>query len=340
MVSCPAEGIRVAAQAQTRCLKTTEQMEVNDSSELGCTAPSTLRGSMVLVFLLVAAVVCMKCVRIVQELDQNEIERSEELKECTRLRFVSTPEDADFLLSVSSPTYEWEDHSNYAVLRQFQIKHDLNFFCMPLLSDMLYSDVDIQAFAAAGRRTKYGILCFDPQYQNSADPVTGHVCMRDLAFTAQNPGRAWTYFPSVQSNKTWLQEGLDDKIRLALDNAYFQISSTSSNQTPLAPNLQRLVQSDQRWFQLGMTRVADVAPGQTGAETLIEALPKGPSQQLSPPAQVVYVHLCQKALAPASVTIMCLQRKLPRGLVGAVMHYLQASYYVHLSRPGEVHNAA
>jgi hypothetical protein len=291
---------------------------------------SVVQGFLIAALLHLVYKVYCKLLKMVQEAEANEAMRSE--KESRQLQLESSPDTADFLLSLSSRTYEWEDHPDYARLRQFQVEHDLKFFCVPLLSDMLYYESDIKEFMAAGKRTKYGVLCFDPHYSMSSDPIAGHMCMRDFAFTAQNPGRTWVYLPSARKGSPWLQDELHEKIQLTLDNAYFQLSGQAPPAVQLEPQMQRLIAADERWSQLGMTRVADAAPGRAALHDSLRPLLAGP-EHLQPPVQVIYTHLFPKALAPASNVMMCLQRKLPTALVVDVMHFLQAGYCVHTARP-------
>jgi hypothetical protein len=298
-----------------------------DSISLIAVLLSVVQGFLITSLLHLVYTLCCKVLKMVHEAEA----RVE--KESWQLQLEPSPDTADFLLSLSSKTYEWEDHPDYARLRQFQVEHGLKLFCVPLLSDMLYYESDIKEFMAAGKRTKYGVLCFDPQYSTSSDPIAGHMCMRDFAFTAQNPGRTWVYLPSARKDSRWLQDELHDKIQLTLDNAYFQLSDQAPPVVQLEPQIQRLVAADERWSQLGMTRVADAAPGHRAAlQNSFQPLLSGP-EYLPPPAQVVYVHLFPKALAPAAVVMMCLQRKLPTVLVIDVMHFLQAGYCVHTARP-------
>lgn len=274
---------------------------------------------------MIPVVMSFKCIRIANRKVKEWVTRLEEFQESLRLKFESTPENADFLLSVSSSSYEWQDHPDYAVLRRFQQETNLKFFCTPLLSSMLYSDTDIQEFVEAGKKTKYGVLCFDPSishYRDCSNPFIGHVCMRELVFTAQNPGRTRVYFPDARkSTQPNGETETDETIGLLMDTKYFHPSNRNRQEMQVEPELQQLMDVDDRWFRLGMTRVADIDRS-------------GPQQPDTAPTKMVYVYLFPKPFAPASIVAMCLHSKLPSAVVWKIMHFLQIAYYAHISRPG------
>jgi hypothetical protein len=274
---------------------------------------------------MIPVVITYKGMRVARNRIRDWVSRLEEFQESLRLKLESTPESADFLLSVSSSSYEWQDHPDYAVLRRFQVETNLKFFCAPLLSSMLYSDTDIQEFVAAGQRTKYGILCFDPsvsQYGDCSNPFIGHVCMRELTFTAQNPGRTRVYFPSAKKFSEPPHAELDDRaMGLMMDKKYFEPSNRNCEELCLAPELQSLVEFDDRWFCLGITKVADV-------DQTTGSFP----HHLDVATPMVYVYLFPKPFAPASIVALSLLRKLPNTLVWAIMKFLHVAYYTHISR--------